>query len=235
MSNDKNEIVPVEKYAALATTPDEVLAIVQQNIGNDQITAQDLDRVTLPLGGATNWQIPTLEGEESLQYIDGIIVHHSTPRAYWETSLDEGEGSGPPDCSSEDSQVGVGTPGGDCFLCPFGQWGSADKGAGKACKEKRLLYILRADAILPIVIQGPATSIGNIKKYMLRLANARTPYWQVYTRLGLEKQSGAFPFSRIVPRSLGLISVEDSPKVQAYVDSIKPLVSRPITLDRDED
>ena len=49
MSNDKNEIVPVAKYAALATTPEEVLAIVQQNIGNDQITAQDLDRVTLPL------------------------------------------------------------------------------------------------------------------------------------------------------------------------------------------
>ena len=235
MSNDKNEIVPVERYAALATTPDEVLAIVQQNIGNDQITAQDLDRVTLPGGGITNWQIPTLDGEESLQYIEGIIVHHSPPRAYWATSLDEGEGSGPPDCSSEDSQWGVGTPGGDCFTCPLGQWGSADKGAGKACKEKRLLYILRADAILPIVVQAPATSIGNIKKYMLRLANSRTPYWQVYTRLGLEKQSGAFPFSRIVPRSLGLISVEDSPKVQAYVDSIKPLVSRPITLDRDED
>ena len=53
MSNDKNEIVPVAKYAALATTPEEVLAIVQQNIGNDQITAQDLDRVTLPLGGIT--------------------------------------------------------------------------------------------------------------------------------------------------------------------------------------
>ena len=144
MSNDKNEIVPVAKYAALATTPEEVLAIVQQNIGNDQITAQDLDRVTLPLGGATNWQIPTLDGEESFQYIDGIIVHHSPPRAYWETSLDEGEGSGPPDCSSEDSQWGVGTPGGYCFTCPFGQWGSADKGQGKACKEKRLLYILRA-------------------------------------------------------------------------------------------
>jgi len=116
MSNDKNEIVPVAKYAALATTPEEVLAIVQQNIGNDQITAQDLDRVTLPLGGITNWQIPTLDGEESLQYIEGIIVHHSSPRAYWEKSLDEGEASAPPDCSSEDSQWGVGTPGGIAWV-----------------------------------------------------------------------------------------------------------------------
>jgi hypothetical protein len=232
----KNEIVPVERYAALATTPDEVLRIVQQNIGNDQITAQDLDRVTLPLGGATNWSVPSLEGEESMQYIDGIIVHLATPRAYWESSLDDGEGSGPPDCSSEDSQWGVGTPGGDCFKCKLGEWGSADRGQGKACKEKRLLYVLRADAILPIVIQGPATSIGNIKKYMLRLANARTPYWQVYTRLGLEKQSGGvFTYSRIVPTSMGAISEEDSLKVQAYVDSIKPLVAHPITLARDED
>jgi hypothetical protein len=235
MSNDKNEIVPVAKYAALATTPEEVLAIVQQNIGNDQITAQDLDRVTLPLGGATNWQIPTLDGEESLQYIDGIIVHHTAPRAYWEKSLDEGEGSGPPDCSSEDGQFGVGTPGGDCFTCPLGQWGSADKGPGKACKEKRLLYVLRAEDILPIVIQGPATSIGNIRQYMLRLAARKIPHWRVYTQLGLEKQSGAFPFSRIVPRRLGEIPEADWAKVEAYVNSIRSLVSRPLTLGRDED
>jgi len=70
---------------------------------------------------------------------------------------------------------------------------------------------------------------------MLRLANAKIPYWRVYTRLGLEKQSGAFPFARIVPRSIGEIPEDDWAKVQAYVDSIKPLVSRPLTLGRDED
>lgn len=235
LATKETAIVPVAKYAALATSPQEMLAVIQENIGNDRITDRDLDRITLPGQGAINWNIPTLDGEQSMPHIDGIIVHWTMPRAYWEKNLDEGDGAAPPDCSSEDGNIGVGDPGGVCADCQFNQWGSAAKGTGKACKEKRLLFFLREGDLLPIVIQAPATSIRPIKQYLIRLASSGVHYWAVQTRLSLEKVPGAFPYSRIVPRSMGTIPAEDLEKVKDYVFNIKPLVDRAQTIVQDQD
>jgi hypothetical protein len=144
-------------------------------------------------------------------------------------------GNTPPDCSSHDGDVGYGQPGGDCFTCPLNQWASAEGGGGKACKEKRMLFLLRASDLLPIVIQAPSTSIQPIKKYLLRLASQGLPYWSVLTSLSLEKgsNSAGIAFSRIAPKSAGPIPEEQRGMLAEYVQAIKPIIGN-TGIDRDE-
>jgi hypothetical protein len=224
----------IETYMALQSDATNVLQTIKENIGNDRITDRDLDRIVVPLGGGLNWTVPTLEGEDSEKSLDGIIVHWTAPRAYWATGMEVG-GNTPPDCSSHDGDVGYGNPGGDCFICPLNQWASAEGGGGKACKEKRMLFLLRASDLLPIVIQAPSTSIQPIKKYLLRLASQGLPYWSVLTSLSLEKgsNSAGIAFSRIAPKSAGPIPEEQRGILAEYVQAIKPIIGN-TGIDRDE-
>ena len=224
----------IETYMALQSDATNVLQTIRENIGNDRITDRDLDRIVVPLGGGLNWTVPTLEGEDSEKSLDGIIVHWTAPRAYWATGMEVG-GNTPPDCSSHDGEIGYGQPGGDCFTCPLNQWGSAEGGSGKACKEKRMIFLLRASDLLPIVIQAPSTSIQPIKKYLLRLASQGLPYWSVLTSLSLEKGSNGagIAFSRISPKSAGPIPEEQRGILAEYVQAIKPIIGN-TGIDRDE-
>ena len=154
-----------DTFLALQADASNTLAIIRENLGNDRITDRDLDRITVPLGGGVTWTVPTLEGEDTAKSLEGIIVHWTSPRAYWATGMEVG-GNTPPDCSSPGGEIGYGDPGGDCYTCPLNQWGSADGGSGKACKEKRMLFLLRATDLLPIVIQAPSTSIQPVKPYI---------------------------------------------------------------------
>ena len=215
----------VDQFMALQTQATDVLAAVRDNIGNDRITDRDLDRITVPLGGGANWTVPTLEGEDTAKTLEGIIVHWTSPRAYWATGMEVG-GNTPPDCSSPNGEIGYGDPGGDCYTCPLNQWGSADGGSGKACKEKRMLFLLRATDLLPIVIQAPSTSIQPVKKYLLRLASQGMSYWSVMTSLSLEKgtNGAGIAFSRIVPKSSGPVPEEQRGQLDEYVKAIKPII-----------
>jgi len=214
-----------ETYMALRGQATDVLDAVKENIGNDRITDRDLDRVTMPLGGGLAWTVPTLEGEDSAKTLDGIIVHWTSPKAYWATGMEVG-GNTPPDCSSSDGETGYGDPGGDCYDCALNQWGSATGGAGKACKEKRMLFLLRPDDLLPIVVQAPSTSIQPVRRYLLRLASQGMPYWSVVTRLSLERaQSGTgIGYSRIQPQSGGAVSEEQRQQLEEYVAAVRPII-----------
>ena len=214
-----------ETFLALQSNATTTLDAIRENIGNDRITDRDLDRITVPLGGGLNWTVPTLEGEDSAKTLDGIIVHWTAPRAYWATGMEVG-GNTPPDCSSRDGDVGYGQPGGACHLCPLNEWGSAEGGSGKACKEKRMLFLLRTTDLLPIVIQAPSTSIQPVKKYLLRLASQGMPYWSVVTRLTLEKGSNStgIAFSRISPKSGGPVPEEQREMLAEYLHAIKPII-----------
>ena len=222
----------IEAFLALQSDATAVLEAVKENIGNDRITDRDLDRITVPLGGGLNWTVPTLEGEDSAKTLDGIIVHWTAPRAYWKTSMEAG-GNTPPDCASNDGENGYGTPGGECFSCPLNQWGSIEGGTGKACKEKRMLFLLRANDLLPIVVQAPSTSIQPMKKYLLRLASQGLPYWSVMTKLSLEKANSAsgISFSRISPKSSGPVPEEQRAQLDEYVRAIKPIIGYMVNTD----
>ena len=221
-------------YMALSQPLDDFKHIVAQNIGAGGVSAFELDRVQVPAGGGTMWAIETLEGEEAVKHLDGIIIHMTEPRSFWETSFDEGGGSAP-DCSSEDSILGVGTRfEGDtddphhCSSCPFAQFGSDDKGRGQACKATKRIFMLMKDTLLPVVLTLPPGSLMNAKKYFLRLLSHGRSVDSVITRWELKKEQNpdGIKYSKAKPSSVTTLEPDVYAKVKEYAEVMRPYLSR---------
>ena len=164
---------------------------LRENFGNEKLGQQDLDKIKIPSGDMNMFMVPDLEeGEKAVKTIMGVIVYYRPGRAYWEKSMDDG-GSGPPDCYSNDGLTGIGAPSGDCAMCPFNQFESAAKGKGKACNERKLLFFMMPDSVMPRVVSLPPTSLGAFKKYLTRLTSGIVPYPAVVTEIGLTPKTNS--------------------------------------------
>lgn len=230
----KTDIVPAEKYAALEKGSAELTEILEANVGG-QLNEFDLDRIKIPTGGGTKWNVPTLTGEEDVESLRGVIVYWKEPRAFW---VDEFTGGGdPPDCSSPDSTIGTGmygpgsdgNPSGRCDDCPMSEWGSAgpDK-KGQACKQMRVLFMVGPEQMLPQAVVLPPTSIKPIRKYFLRLASRSVPFYGVITDLKLEKTKNAagISYARVVPNVAERLDREAADEFHAYGQALKENLDR---------
>lgn len=215
--------VPVGNFVVLSEPIEALSEILEANIGDGSISAFDLDCIKVPAGGGTMWTIPTLEGEEDVKEILGIIVHWRDGRSYWKESFDETGGGTPPDCSG-DGKVGTGVPGGYCSQCAFAKFGTAGKGHGQACKQQRYVFLVTEGGIIPFLLICPPTSLEPIKKYLLRLTSAKKPYYSVVTRFALikDKNKDGIQFSKLAVGMAGALSEEQTAKIKAYADKIRP-------------
>lgn len=172
---------PTENYVALN---ENALEIIRENLKNQPLSAQMFDVVKSPSGGSTTFSIPGISGEESVKELTGIILDYSMPRAYWETP-DPVEGT-PPSCYSTDSVISHN--GKACADCPFNDFGSRDGDSNaKACKESVMIFLLRPENIMPIIVRVPVTSKLRFQRYVTRLVGRMIPIFGVVTRITLEK------------------------------------------------
>lgn len=200
---------------------EEIINALNDNLGNQTLSDRDLQRITIPSQGLEIWPVQGTEKVEYHEAVEGIIIHTTTPRAYWAKDLDD-SGRTPPDCSSPDGIKGSAF--GECFACKFNQWGSDPNGDGKACREQRHLFMLRPGQFLPVVVQVPPTSIDAIKKYAVNLATNAKPLWTAITSLRLVKvDKEPFPYSRIVPVAIGDVPQEYKERLSLFRDRIRPL------------
>src|SRR6185437_11852490 len=193
MSKTESKEVAVSEYKVLSVPSERLSMVLQNNLNGASLCPFDLDRVKVPSGGATSWEVPSLKGPESVRDLTGIILATNDGRKHYRTKR---SGNAPPDCHSIDMIHGIGDPGGDCQTCAFNQFGSAvnQSGApakGKACSEYKLLLFIRPGDVPPIVISAPVTSLNNAKKYFLRLAQAQLMFQSVVTRLTLKQERSA--------------------------------------------
>lgn len=214
----------IEKYPALDPNGD-AMELITANVGDvgDGLSFGDLDRLTVPAGGGTSWTIPDLEeGEITIKSLDGVIVIWETNRAYWLSDDVTGEA---PDCASRNGKVPEPggffaldgenaeiNPEGTCASCPMNQFGSASKGQGKACKESKLLYMLREGELLPSIVSLPPTSIKALKSFLIQLAaKKRRKFYEVEVRLDLVSDVSAAgqKYSKVVPKLIRLLEGEE--------------------------
>ena len=195
------------------------MGVLVNNLRGDKLSERDLPRVTVPAQGNTVWTVPTTEGDKHYEEITGILIEYTSPRAYWSKPLEPGNVV-PPDCSSPDGIKGIGDPGGDCVGCPFDVFGTAlgEGQHGKACKEKRMIFVLQPDRTLPLVVQAPSTSLRSIREYVVGLGNIEElPFHAVYTQLTLEKVgTGPMAYGKIVAKNIGPVEEEYLPQIEAY-------------------
>jgi len=231
--NDETAVVIASQYAVLQHSTEELQGIINSNIGAGNLGPADLERVKVPAGGGTTWEVATLDGIESTRNLDGVVVAWKDPRAYWESSYDDSGGGTPPDCSSEDGITGVGNPGGSCAECEFAQFGSAvDKegnpAPGQACRQMRLMAIVCKDDLVPMLLIAPPTSMQNLRRYFLRLASRAVPYYGVVTRFTLsrEKNKAGLEYSAINATTIERLTDDARAKMEGYAKVIGTSLER---------
>lgn len=207
--------VLVERYPALDPSG-EAMELLIANVGDIEeagLSFGDMDRITIPPAGSTKWLVPDLEqGEINVDKLVGVILKWETSRAYWVSEDVTGEA---PDCASRDGKTPVegglfavdgergaenpagvtegGTeyPAGSCIGCPMNQFGSDSRGRGKACKESKLLYLVREGELLPTIISLPPTSIKPLKSFLLRVGTKmRAKFYEIEVGLALKAEVG---------------------------------------------
>jgi len=191
----KNEVAVVgnvaEMYPVLAGGDINVAEVLAENLGGESLGALDLPMIKVPGGTSpAAWAVETIDGDEIVKDLQGILVGTSLQRTFYKESFDDGGGQ-PPDCTSKDCITGVGDPGGECDKCPYSQFGSADNGDGQACSMSRIFYMLLPGQFLPTAVRIPPSSLKMAKKYLLRLASQGLPYYSVITSLTLNKTKNA--------------------------------------------
>lgn len=168
-------------YVALT---DNTLEIIRDNLKKQPLSTQMFDVIKSPSGGSTVFSVPGISGEETAKELTGIILDYSMPRAYWETP-DPVEGT-PPACFSNDSIISHN--GKACAACPFNDFGSRNGDSNaKACKEAVMIFLLRPENIMPVIVRIPVSSKLRFQRYMTRLIGRMMPLSSVVTRITLEK------------------------------------------------
>lgn len=228
MSTELIQIQTPRALSALESSLDAINEAIATNISGGGITDFDLPRVKISGGASPRWIVPTLEGEETLARIDGVIVYARDTRVYYKTAFGKGSGKQPPDCSSSDGITGKGKPGGDCSRCPLAEYGSADEGAGQACKQVKQIFVLRGDLLLPEVVSLPPTSLKGARQFFLKLTTQGIPYYQAVIGMELEKAQNAagIQYGKALLRFVRRLTAEEAARAQQYHQLCRTLAER---------
>jgi len=185
------------------------------------------DRIAVPAAGGQAFEVPgEMPGEtDMVKDFSGVILFHHPMFGYYREKYTGGKNA--PDCSSYDGVIGVGNPGGVCAHCPLNQFGSGENG-GKACKDKRRIYVLREGELIPVILTLPATSLRNYTVYIKQLlAKGKRPS-NVVTKFSLTKatSSGGVAYSQALFSVARFLTDEERSYIDQMAEQIKAFATR---------
>ncbi len=167
-------------------------------------------------------------GEDELpQPLNVIIVDNRFENAFYTTAYDP-DNPQPPGCYAIGTDQDELVPAEDspakqadsCFDCPMNEWGSADVGRGKACRNLRRLALIPADDLEGITVDTePAsmriapTGLSGFSGLFKKVAKAlRLPPFGVVTALETEQNGNYFV---VKPKLVG--PIEDNSLLQTIL------------------
>lgn len=213
--------VTESNYIALSGS---ALEIIKANLKSQPLSYQLFDIVKSPSGGSTVFSVPGLSGDEAEKELTGIILDYTTPRAYWDTP-DPVEGT-PPVCLSNDSIISQ--DGKPCAHCAFNDFGSKDGDSNaKACKESVLIFLLRPNNIIPLLIRVPVTSKMRFLKYATRLLSTMMPINGVVTKITLEKATSKAgkPYALFNFEAVDVLNPEEAKQAREFGQQFMEIVN----------
>jgi len=155
------------------------------------------EKIKIPSAGSTVFEVPGEdEDTDTVKEFSAVILHHHPLFCYYKSKYSGA--NNPPDCGSFDGIIGEGDPGGYCKSCPLNQFGSAEEGVGKACKNRRRIYVLREGEVFPLLLSLPTGSLKEFTKYIKKLLGKGKKSNMVVTRFSLKKatSSGGVVYSQ---------------------------------------
>ena len=183
-------------------------------------------RVKIPSGGQVQFELPSDDPDnpDYAKYLEGVIVYSHNANSYWPTGEDYDDNT-PPSCQSVDGKLGYGNPGGICADCPYNRYGSDTKGTGKgkACKNQRIIYLLRSGEVMPIQLSLSPTSITPYSQFVnAAFVSRRRGVCGSVVQIGLKKRSnGKDDYSVATFKRLYDFTGEDLARVRAYANSFQ--------------
>ena len=223
MYNTQNNALAEQKFMLPAAIPEG--EFTQEELAEDMDGLQmSFPRVKIPAGGALMFELPS-DDPDNPDYVTnlaGVILFTHPNNAYWPEG-NEYDDSASPLCSSVDAKQGIGEPGGSCISCALNQFGSAAEGNGKACKNMRVLYLLRSGEFMPLQVTLPPTSLKPFREFMNQsfMLRRRATYGSV-VQIGLKKMSnGKDDYSVATFRRLYDFSGEELAQIRQFADGFK--------------
>ena len=212
------------------------------NLG--EVFAEELDgltpsfeRIKIPAGGGLAYEVPGEDPDspDSVKEFKAVILYHHPINCYSEEEYTGG--NNPPDCGSMDGKVGIEAETGivkSCADCEFKKFGSAKNG-GKACKQKRRIYLLREGEALPTILSLPTGSLGEFSKYVMRLLSKGKKTNGVVTKFTLKKaqNSGGINYSQAVFAVDRELTAEELKNVIPMSDQVKNMATHVSGLDEE--
>lgn len=148
-------------------------------------------RAKIPGGGVLQFELPGEDPEnpDYVQTLEGVILFNHSANSYWPAGSEYDDNT-PPQCQSVDGKVGYGDPGGICEACDYNKFGSDPNGGGKACKNMRVLYLLRSGEFMPLAINLSPTSISPFREFLNQgfVFRNRATYGSL-VEIGLKRQT----------------------------------------------
>ena len=90
-----------------------------------------------------------------------------------------------------------------------------------------LLFLLRPDSIVPLLVRVPVTSKGRFLKYSTRLLSTLTPLSSVVTKITLEKATSkqGKPYALFNFEMAGILNPEESAQAKTYAQQFMEIVN----------
>jgi hypothetical protein len=218
----KNELAIIDPSAVqIIPEIDDMAAVLEELKDIERIP---YGRITIASGGLNVFKVlePGDETTTTASEIVGVILFSHKCNVLWGTKFGvKTDGPKTPDCSSLDGVTGVVAATGECRTCetcPYNQFGSADSGRGKACRNMRRLYIMREGDVFPIILSLPATSLKAFDFYRTRLAVMKKTPQAVLTKITLKATTSKddAEFSVAVFSSEGALPAAEVARVRTY-------------------
>jgi hypothetical protein len=219
---NETEMITTTGYTALRDF--NLADAMRDELGGMDIT---FDRVTIPSAGGTTFELPgEMPGEtDAVKEFAGVILYHHPLFSFYRERFTGGNNA--PDCGSYDGVTGVGNPGGDCASCSLNQFGSGENG-GKACKNKRRIYILREGELIPLLLTLPTGSMKEFAVYIKRLLAKGKKSHSVVTRFSLKKvnNAGGIAYSQAQFGVARMLTDEETLYIAAMAEQVKQYATR---------
>lgn len=183
-----------------------------------------LPRVKIPAGGVLQFEMPGDDPENPLYAptLEGVILFNHASNCFWPDG-NEYDDNTPPQCQAITGKVGYGDPGGLCETCAYNRFGSAANGVGKACKNMRVLYLLRSGDFMPIQLALPPTSLASYSDFAnFAFLFRQRPVYSGVIQIGLRREtSNGFIYSVATFKKLFDFEGEELAKISAYTNSFR--------------
>jgi hypothetical protein len=219
MANTENNALQVQKQGFNALANAEFGELMAEELNGLELT---FEKVKIPSGGGIVYEVPGADGEpDTVKDFKAVILYHHPLNCYYKTKYTGG--SNPPDCGSFDGIAGIGDPGGKCKTCPLNQYESADEGKGKACKNRRRIYILREGDVFPMLLSLPTGSLKVFTKYVQLLITQNHSTNTVVTKFSLKKaiNKGGIDFSQGVFALDRELTPDEKTAIQPLMEQVK--------------